>query len=148
MENELLDIVFAVEKFRQYLLRTKVIVYSDHTALKYLMTKKYAKPRLIRWILLLHEFDLETREKSGCENLVVDHLSRITSNETPLSLRDEFLNEHLFSPTQYIPWMNLICGNIVTIKSFGDVCLNKNMNPFCNFVMNLLVEDTSDLTEL
>nr|KAJ0208747.1 hypothetical protein LSAT_V11C400201640 [Lactuca sativa] len=74
-EKELLAIVFALEKFRQYLLGTKVIVYLDHAALKYLMTKKDAKPRLIRWILLLQEFDLEIRDKSGCENLIVDHLS-------------------------------------------------------------------------
>ncbi|XP_052623609.1 uncharacterized protein LOC128128892, partial [Lactuca sativa] len=103
-EKELLAIVFALEKFRQYLLGTKVIVYSDHAALKYLMTKKDAKPRLIRWILLLQEFDLEIRDKSGCENLVADHLSRIISNETPLPLRDEFPDEHLFSLTQSIPW--------------------------------------------
>ncbi|XP_023743998.1 uncharacterized protein LOC111892167 [Lactuca sativa] len=103
-EKELLVIVFALEKFRQYLLVTKVIVYSDHVALKYLMTKKDAKPRLIRWIQLLQEFHLEIRDMSGCENLVVDHLSWITSNETPLSLRDKFLDEHLFSLTQSTPW--------------------------------------------
>ncbi|KAL7602743.1 hypothetical protein Lser_V15G15410 [Lactuca serriola] len=113
-EKELLAIVFALEKFRQYLLGTKVIVYSDHAALKYLMTKKDAKPRLIRWILLLQEFDLEIRDKSGCENLVADHLSRIISNETPLPLRDEFPDEHLFSLTQSIPWYADIVNFLVT----------------------------------
>ena len=52
-EKELLAIVFAINKFRSYLVGTKVIVYTDHAALKYLLTKKDAKPRLIRWILLL-----------------------------------------------------------------------------------------------
>ncbi|KAM5558017.1 hypothetical protein ABKV19_019986, partial [Rosa sericea] len=56
-EKELLAVVFALEKFRSYLLGTKVIIYSDHAALRYLMSKKEAKPRLIRWILLLQEFD-------------------------------------------------------------------------------------------
>nr|KAJ0226242.1 hypothetical protein LSAT_V11C100037740 [Lactuca sativa] len=178
-EKELLVIVFALEKFRQYLLVTKVIVYSDHVALKYLMTKKDAKPRLIRWIQLLQEFHLEIRDMSGCENLVVDHLSWITSNETPLSLRDKFLDEHLFSLTQSTPWyadivnflvtkgipthshvlkktnskvmrntmsgMNLICGNIVPIKSLGNVYPNKSIKLFYNFSINLLVGDTSDL---
>nr|KAJ0211409.1 hypothetical protein LSAT_V11C400211910 [Lactuca sativa] len=102
--NELFAIVFASEKFRQYLLVTKVIAYSNHTTLKYLMTNKDAKPRLIQWILLLHEFDLKFRDKSGYKNLVADHLSQITSNETPLPLWDEFLDEHLFSPMQSIPW--------------------------------------------
>jgi hypothetical protein len=52
-EKELLAMVFAIEKFRSYLVGAKVIVYTDHAALKYLLTKKDAKPCLIRWILLL-----------------------------------------------------------------------------------------------
>ena len=56
-------VVFAIDKFRSYLIGAKVIVYTDHAALKYLLTKKDAKPRLIRWILLLQEFDLEIKDK-------------------------------------------------------------------------------------
>ncbi|KAM2767000.1 hypothetical protein COP1_022850 [Malus domestica] len=62
-EKELLAVVFALDKFRSYLLGTKVIIYTDHAALKYLFTKKEAKPRLIRWMLLLQEFDIEIRDK-------------------------------------------------------------------------------------
>ncbi|WVZ84127.1 hypothetical protein U9M48_031188 [Paspalum notatum var. saurae] len=58
-EKELLAIVFAFEKFRSYIVNSKVIVYTDHAAIKYLLTKKDAKPRLIRWILMLQEFDVE-----------------------------------------------------------------------------------------
>jgi len=54
-----------------------MIIYTDHFALKYLLSKKDAKPGLVRWILLLQEFDCETRDKKGSENLVADHLSRI-----------------------------------------------------------------------
>jgi hypothetical protein len=57
--------VFAIDKFRSYLVGAKVIVYTDHATLTYLLTKKDAKPRLIRWILLLHEFDIEIRDKKG-----------------------------------------------------------------------------------
>jgi len=62
-EKELLVVVFAIDKFRSFLVGAKVIIYTDHAALKYLLTKKDAKPRLIRWILLLQEFDIEIRDK-------------------------------------------------------------------------------------
>jgi hypothetical protein len=64
-EKELLAVVFAMDKFRSYLVGAKIVVYTDHAALKYLLTKKDAKPRLIRRILLLQEFDLEIKDKKG-----------------------------------------------------------------------------------
>ena len=62
-EKELLAVVFAIDKFRSYLIGEKVVVYTNHVALKYLLTKKDAKPRLIKWVLLLQEFDLEIKDK-------------------------------------------------------------------------------------
>ena len=61
--EELLAVVFAFEKFCSYLLGNRVIVHTDHSSLRYLMAKKDAKPRLIRWVLLLQEFDFEVLDR-------------------------------------------------------------------------------------
>ncbi|XP_071939292.1 uncharacterized protein [Coffea arabica] len=113
-EKEILAVIFALEKFRSYLLGAKVIVFSDHAALRYLMTKKDAKPRLIRWILLLQEFDLEIRDKKGSENLVADHLSRILVEEDSEPLKDAFPEEHLFSLNSQLPWYADLVNYLVT----------------------------------
>ncbi|GKC98825.1 reverse transcriptase domain-containing protein [Tanacetum coccineum] len=76
-EKELLAVVYAFKKFRSYLVLSKSIVYTDHSALKYLFAKQDAKPRLLRWVLLLQEFDIIIRDKKGAENLAADHLSRL-----------------------------------------------------------------------
>ncbi|XP_073020019.1 LOW QUALITY PROTEIN: uncharacterized protein [Primulina eburnea] len=103
-EKELLAVVFALDKFRSYLIGSKVVVHTDHSALKYLMAKKDAKPRLIRWILLLQEFDLDIIDRKGTENQVADHLSRL---ENPSSgnaiIRDDFPDEQLFA-IDSLPW--------------------------------------------
>ncbi|GKF32072.1 reverse transcriptase domain-containing protein, partial [Tanacetum coccineum] len=62
-EKELLAVVYAFEKFWHYLVLSKTIVYTDHSALKYLLAKQDAKPRLLWWILLLQEFDVIIRDK-------------------------------------------------------------------------------------
>ncbi|KAK6125916.1 hypothetical protein DH2020_040345 [Rehmannia glutinosa] len=65
VEKELLAVVFAFDKFRSFLILSKVIVYTDHSALRYLLDKNDAKPRIIRWVLLLQEFDVEIKDKRG-----------------------------------------------------------------------------------
>ncbi|GJV25794.1 reverse transcriptase domain-containing protein [Tanacetum coccineum] len=75
--NILLAVVYAFEKFWPYPVLSKTIVYTDHLALKYLLAKQDAKPRLLHWILLLQEFDVFIRNKKGAENLAADHLSRL-----------------------------------------------------------------------
>nr|GEZ36183.1 DNA-directed DNA polymerase [Tanacetum cinerariifolium] len=75
-EKEMLAVVYAFEKFFSYLIMNRSIVYTDHSALKYLFAKKDAKARLLRWILLLQEFDFKVIDTKGADNYAADHLSR------------------------------------------------------------------------
>nr|GFB83876.1 reverse transcriptase domain-containing protein [Tanacetum cinerariifolium] len=73
----MLAVVYTFEKFRSYLIMNKSIVYTDHSAFKYLFAKKDAKARLLRWILLLQEFDFKVVDTKGAENYAAGHLSRL-----------------------------------------------------------------------
>ncbi|RVW27011.1 Retrovirus-related Pol polyprotein from transposon 17.6 [Vitis vinifera] len=114
-EKELLAVVFALDKFRAYLVGSFIIVFTDHSALKYLLTKQDAKARLIRWILLLQEFDLQIKDKKGVENVVADHLSRlvIAHNSHPLPINDDFPEESLMFLVK-TPWYAHIANYLVT----------------------------------
>ncbi|CAN6476348.1 unnamed protein product [Victoria cruziana] len=119
-EKELLAVVFALEKFRSYVLGSRVIIYTDHAALKYLLSKKDSKPRLIRWILLLQEFDLKIRDKKGSENVVADHLSRVLveGNKDELPVTESFPDEYLLGimSMSKLPWYADYCNYLVTKK--------------------------------
>ena len=81
-------------------------MHTDHSAIKYLMTKMDAKSRLIRWVILLQKFDLQIKDKKGTENLVADHLSRLEGPRDELQVNDDFLDEQLLTirDTKTIPW--------------------------------------------
>nr|GEY20998.1 reverse transcriptase domain-containing protein [Tanacetum cinerariifolium] len=76
-KKEMLAVVYAFEKFRSYLIMNKSIVYTDHSALKYLFAKKDSKARLLRWVLLLQEFTFKVIDTKGAENLAANRLSRL-----------------------------------------------------------------------
>nr|GEW44603.1 hypothetical protein [Tanacetum cinerariifolium] len=92
-EKEMLVVVYAFEKFWPYLVLSKSIVYTDHLALKYLLKKQDAKPRLLRWVLLLQEFNITIRDKKGSENLAADHLSRLENPHKDV-LENKDINEN------------------------------------------------------
>ena len=106
IEKELLTIVFALEKFWSYLLGSKIVVYSDHSVLKYLLLKKESKPWLIIWILLLQEFDIEIWEKKRSKNVVADHLSRIlVKNHEFTLIKESFSDEQILEVSlAKVPW--------------------------------------------
>ncbi|GKA84695.1 reverse transcriptase domain-containing protein [Tanacetum coccineum] len=117
-EKELMAIVFAFYKFRSYLILSKTIVHTDHSALRHLFKKQDAKPRLIRWILLLQEFDIEIKDRKGTENVATDHLSRLENNETSdeSEVDDNFPRETLMAIV--VPKLGsnaLACKVIITL---------------------------------
>ena len=88
--------MFACDKFRPYIVDFKVTVHTDHAAIKYLMEKKDAKPRLIRWVMLLQEFDLHITNRKGAESPVADNLSRLENIlDDPLRIDASFPDEQL-----------------------------------------------------
>ncbi|GJR74624.1 reverse transcriptase domain-containing protein [Tanacetum coccineum] len=100
-------VVFTFDKFRSYLVLSKTIVHTDHSALRHLIKKQDAKPRLIRWILLLQEFDIEIKDRQGTKNVVADHLSHIENDETSddSEVDDNFPGETLMETnTEDEPW--------------------------------------------
>ncbi|GJW54337.1 reverse transcriptase domain-containing protein [Tanacetum coccineum] len=135
-EKEMLAVVYAFEKFRSYLILNKSIVYTDHSALKYLFAKKDSKARLLRWVLLLQEFKFKVIDTKGAENLAADHLSRLENpyenvldpkeiNETfPL----ETLNMVTFRGDSSTPWFadfaNYHAGNFI-VKGMSSQQKNK-----------------------
>ncbi|GJY98194.1 reverse transcriptase domain-containing protein [Tanacetum coccineum] len=124
-EKELLAVVYAFEKFRSYLALSNTIVYTDHSALKYLFKKQDAKLRLLRWILLLQKFTIEIRDKKGAENLAADHLSRLENpyqgDRVGMEINDNFSHESLnmisLNPDNEPPWFadieNYLVGNVL-----------------------------------
>ena len=64
-KREMLAMDFACENFRPYILGSHAIIHTDHAEIKYLMAEKDAKPRLIIWVLLLQEFDIEIKDKKA-----------------------------------------------------------------------------------
>ena len=105
-EKELLAVVFVIDKFRSHLVGAKVIVFTDHAALKFLLTKKDAKPRLLRWILLLQEFDLEIKDKKGVENTIADHLSHMSiTNMHDLPINNFLRDDMLLKVIDSYPWV-------------------------------------------
>ena len=115
IEKEFLAIVFALEKFRSYIVGSPATIFTNHAALKYLLSKQDTKPHFTRWILLCQKFNLTIKDKKGVENVVADYLSRLVPESTSHSLPigDSFPDEQLFALV-HCPWYADIVNYLVT----------------------------------
>ena len=114
-KKELLAVVYVLDKFRAYLVGLDIINFTYHLALKYLLTKQNAKARFIRWVLLLQQFNLHIRDRKGVENVVADHLLRLTiaHNTHNPPINDEFPEESLLL-VENAPWYAHIANFLAT----------------------------------
>ena len=137
-EKELLAVVYALEKFRSYLVGSRIIIYTDHAALRYLLSKKDAKPRLIRWILSLQEFDIEIKDKKGSENLVADHLSRLHwegESRDDIPIDDSIPGESLYALMAQLDPNQIHCATSTTecvtqwVEKFAETYKSETLLP-------------------
>ena len=107
--------VYALDKFCAYLVGSDIIIFTYHSTLKYLLTKKNAKARLIRWVILFQEFNLQIKDEKGVENVVADHLSqlKIAHNTHNPPINDEFPEESLLL-VEKAPWYAHIANFLAT----------------------------------
>jgi hypothetical protein len=91
-EREGPTVVYALQKFKHYLLGKKINMFTYHSALKYLVNKPMLGGRIYRWLLLFQEFDFEVIVKPRKLNAGPNHLSRVTNGEEPTNLEDNFLD--------------------------------------------------------
>nr|GEX96309.1 hypothetical protein [Tanacetum cinerariifolium] len=129
----MIAVVYAFEMFRPYLVLSKSIVYTDHLALKYLLSKQNGKPRLIRWVLILQEFDIIIRDKKGTKNLTADHLSRLENPHKDMfenkDINENFLVETLGKISSgSTPWDEMP-PNVIQVCKIFDVWGNDFMGP-------------------
>ncbi|GJX45837.1 reverse transcriptase domain-containing protein [Tanacetum coccineum] len=132
----MLAVVYAFEKFRSYLIMNKSILYMDHSALKYPFAKKDAKARLLRWVLLLQEFDFKVIDTKGAENYAADHLSRLENpyenvldqkeiNENfPLETLNMVTSRGNLSTSWFADYANYHAGNFI-VKGMSTQQKNK-----------------------
>ena len=103
-EKEFLAVIYAINKFRHYIIGYQVFMYNNHFAIKYLANKPIINGRITHWLLLLQEFDITIKDPPGKENVVIDFLSRFPKIDEMLAVDDQFPDEHLFSVAIKTPW--------------------------------------------
>ena len=103
-EREGLGMIYAVKKFRHYLLANKFVFFTDHQALLYLVNKPCNTSRIVTWFLILLEFDFTVVVKKGITHQRIDHVSRLLHGEAPIGILDYLLDSYLFNVEMISEW--------------------------------------------
>eukprot|EP00253_Pinus_taeda_P012698 PITA_12698 len=122
-EKEFLVVIHVVNKFRHYITGYLVILYTDHSTIKYLAKKPITNGRITRWLILLQEFDITIKDRPGKENPVADFLSRMPKPIDAAAVEDQFPDEHLFAVVVKTPWY----ANVANYLAMGK--LSKHLTP-------------------
>ncbi len=117
IEKELLIVIYALNKFRHYIIGYQIFVHTDHSAIKYLMNKPAISRRLARWLLVMQEFGITIIDKPGKANVVADFLSCLQTLDDPGAIEDSFPDEHLFLLLAQNPWYVDITNYLTTGKT-------------------------------
>ena len=116
--------IFAVKKFRHYLLANKFVFNTDHQALLYLVNKPCNTGRIVRWILILLEFDFTVVVKKGVTHQRADHLSRLIMGEGQQGVPDDLPDAYLFNVEMVPQWSK----DIVPMLTIGSLRLSDSMD--------------------
>jgi hypothetical protein len=124
IENEFLVVIHVINKFRHYITCYPVILYTNHSGIRFLANKPITNVWVTRWLLLLQEFDITIKDRPGREILVVGFLSHIPKTYNSLTVEDRFPDEHMFVITTKPPWYVVVAnyraeGRLLTIYHQG-----------------------------
>ena len=122
-KKEFLAVIYAINKFKHYITGYPVVLYTDHSAIKYLANKPITNGRVTRWLILLQEFNITIKDRPGKENLVADFLSHVPRIDNAVAIEDQFHDEHLFVVTMKTSWY----ADVVNYLAMGK--LPKHLTP-------------------
>ena len=109
--------VYAVKKYRHYLLANKFVFFTDHQALLYLVNKPCSTGRIVRWFIILLKFDFTVVVKKGITHQRADHLSRLINGEEPIGVEDDLPDAYLFNIEMIPRWSE----EIVSLLTIGQM---------------------------
>ena len=109
--------IYAVKKYRHYLLSNKFVLFTNHKALLYLVNKPCIMGRIVQWFLILLEFDFTIVVKKGITHQRADHLSKLINGEALVEIPDDFLDAYLFNVEMVPKWSK----DIVPMLTVGNL---------------------------